>query len=320
MAHVTGQEVPPSLLDTYQRALKNGTNITGSYIIASANPTARAAQRAGDQGELAKFAGVAAGWLVNRWLPNADRGSRSSFYRARRAEIVAGNFDAEFWAPAVMFSDTSEHATPWVVAYTGAWNPTYWDNLRKPTKCDYRDIDSSYPTPEGEGTESAPAPGWKGTVINSYWQDLYHVQRRLTFTLQHGITKTDQRPVAIMLDWTIEAAATVRGSKNWFTLIVHPIFHKTNQSPATKKGACVRWARADQYYTAIPSENASGWEFSANHRTARDARRYATFMDSSPCTRLSLRIASPPSLGFYGSRNDDVTVKNYGTATAYTAR
>lgn len=320
MARVHGQAVPPSLIEVYQDTIKNGTPSVGTHVLASANPTARTARQQKDQTPLANFASNTATWLTDRWLKSADRGSRSSFYRARRAEIMAGNFDASFWAAGVMFSDTTELCVPAVYPYTGTWNPTYWDDIRKPTRCEYRDISMTYPTPEGEGTGEEPAPGWRGAVINTEWRDLYHAQRRITFELQHGITAGDGRPVAIMLDWAIDAEATIRGNKNWFTLIVHPIFHIADHQHSTQKAACARWAREDQYRKSIPGDAVGGWEYSANHRTARDGRKFAEFGSDQACNRLSLRIASAPSLGIYGSRNDEVAVRNSGNAMVYTAK
>lgn len=319
MAKVAGQTVPPSLLDAFGKCVKGGVSEIDGYTIDGINPRAVRARKKEDATAAARFASSAAAWLTDRWRKTADRGSRSRFYSARRSEVIRGIFDAEFWAAGVMFSDTTELSYPTVKPYPAEWNPAYWDDLRQPTKCDFSDIASIYPTPADDGTPSAPAPGWKGTVIDSKWRDLYQAQRRLDFTLQHGITQDDGRPVAIRLDWTIEAEATTRGNKNWFTLIVHPIFRTTAWQPATVKGALARWAHEDQFAKQIPGEESGGWSHSERHRYTRDARTLAEFYSNQPCGILTLRIASPPSLGMYGSRNDDVAVMATGTAAVYTA-
>lgn len=319
MAKVAGQTVPPSLIDAFSKVVKGGMSEIDGYTIDGVNPRAVSARRHEDQTPAAKFASSTAAWMTDKWMRTADRGSRSRFYTARRSEIIRGNFNAEFWAAGVMFSDTTELSYPTVSPYPAEWNPAYWDELRQPTKCDFKDIASIYPTPEGAGSPAAPAPGWKGAVIDSKWRDLYQAQRRLEFTLQHGITKDDGRPVAIRLDWTIEAEATTRGNKNWFTLIVHPIFRTNSWGPETASGALARWAREDQFAKQIPGENAGGWSHTEHHRNTRDARAFAEFYANQPCDILTLRIASPPSLGMYGSRNDDVAVMTTGTAAVYTA-
>ena len=320
MAKVYEQEVPPSMIETYTNTIRLGLTTQGYHTLAAVNQKATSARPEKSQTPLAKFASTAATWLTNRWLWNADRGSRSSFYKARRAEIIASNFDAEFWAAGVMFYDRSELAIPAVYPYTGKWNPAYWDELRQPSRCEYRDISAVYDTPADEGTEEHPAPGWKGTVIDSRWRDLYHVQRRVTFELQHSILPDDGRPVAVALDWTIAATATIRGNKNWFTIIVSPTFHLAGFQFSPAKAACTHWARADQYTPTVPGDSPGGWDYSIDRTEIRDARRYALLGSDQPCNWLTLRIATPPSLGFYGSRNDAVTVRNYGTAAVYTAK
>lgn len=319
MARVWSQEIPPGLIEVYRATIRNGTPSFGTHVLAAANPAARATKQEPPATPLSRFATRSAEWMLDRWLPNADRGSRSSFYRARRAEIMAGIFDANYWAEGVMFSDMSELAMPTVLPYTGTWNPAYWDETRKPTRCDYRDIAAAYPTPEENGTEEEPAPGWKGVVEDLTWRDLYHVQRRLTFELQHGITEHDGRPVAVWLEWQVESTATIRGNKNWFTLILHPIFHGHDYQHTTQKSACARWAREVQYRLSLPGDNPGGWNFTATHAETRDGRRFAEFASGGSCSWLSLRIATPPSLGIYGSRNDAVSVRNTGTARVFTA-
>lgn len=320
MAKVRGQNVPPSMVAPFAAVLKGGASNDGGYTVEGVNPKARSARGEEDLTETARFATATATWMVERWLKTADRGTRSRFYSARRAEVIRGNFDAEYWAECVALSDTSELCTPAVTPFDGAWNPTYWDEARQPTRCKYRDIARDYPTPEGEGTEENPTPGWEGGVVDSKWRDLYHVQRRIDFALPLDVAEGDGRPVAILLDWTIEANATVRGNKNWFTLIVHPIFRTQSWAPAKTKGACVRWAREDQYSMQIPGDEPGGWNYSVAHRYARDGRKFAEFYSAEHCNRLSVRIASPPSLGIYGSRNDAVAVRCSGTARAYVAK
>lgn len=320
MAKVRGQNVPPSIMTQFAAVLKGGFYELHNYTIDGVNPKATSARKKEDTTETARFATATATWMVEKWAKTADRGTRSRFYGARRAEVIRGNFDAEYWAECVMFSDTTELCMPQVDPFDGEWNPAYWDETRQPTRCKYRDIANAYPTPEGEGTEENPAPGWGGTVIESKWRDLYLAQRRIDFTLPQEVAEGDGRPVAILLDWTIEANATVRGNKNWFTLIVHPIFRTASWAPATEKGACARWAREDQYSRQIPGDAPGGWNHSVSHRYARDGRKFAEFYSKEHCNRLSVRIASPPSLGIYGSRNDAVAVRCSGTARAYVAR
>lgn len=320
MAKVRGQHVPPSMVTQFAAVLKGGLYEFDGIVIDGVNPKATSARKKEDQTETARFATATATWMVERWVKTADRGTRSRFYSARRAEVIRGNFDADYWGECVTLSDTSELCAPLVVPFAGDWNPTYWDEARQPTRCKYRDIARAYPTPEGEGTEEDPAPGWKGAVIDSKWRDLYHVQRRIDFELPQEVADGDGRPVAIMLDWNIEASATVRGNKNWFVLIVHPIFRTQSWEPATEKGACARWASEDQYSRQIPGDEPGGWNHSVLHRYARDGRKFAEFYSKEHCNRLSVRIASPPSLGIYGSRNDAVTVRNVGTVAAYVAK
>lgn len=320
MAIIKNQAIPPSLIEDYEKVLQSTKLVNVGTRIGRIDPKARRPYPSDDGTPNGKFATQAAKWLRDRWLPNADGSTRSVFYTVRRHEIVNGNFPAQYWEKATATEDVTEYGVPVVSGYEGDYNPFYLDPLRQPSTCKFSDMQRAYPTPPDYGTEADPAPGWEGAVVGTVWRDLYHAQRRVTFSLPIGIAEKDDRPIAIRISIVIEAFATRRGNRNWFALIVKPLFLVAPSVPALAKAAYVRWPKADQYGFDVPGDSPFGWQHAVTRRETRDGRRYAIWTSGGNHNRLALRIATPPSLGFYGSRNDDVRVTHRSVAVVAIAK
>lgn len=320
MAQVKNQSVPPSLIDDYERLVGNAKTQSGQIKQARIRPSVRRPDPPDPQRTDAEFAGRAAAWLRDAWLPNGSSAERSQFYADRRGEILSGTFQTNYWAMAAQIADYTERCVPAVTAYEGDWNPAYFDPLRQPSTCTYTDVSNVYNTPPAPGTESQPAPGWKGTVIGGIWRDMYHAQRRLVFSLPFVVAEDEPRPIALRIAANISATATIRGNRNWFVVIVKPVYHRNTQTPFLEKGACVHWARADGYPYAIPEDDPGGWSYAKTRAFTRNGARHAVYEAKTGMNRLSLRVATPPSLGLYGSRNDAVEVYHDITATVALAK
>lgn len=318
MAIVHHQQVPASLLDDYERIMVSVEPNTPSSQVARIDPKARRPDLEPRAGRAARFAMQAATWLRDRWKTATDKAARSAFYRDRKTEILNGVFPAQHWHPTTITEDLTEYSVPTVSAYYETWNPAYFDPQRQASTCKYRDVTRFYPTPSGNGTETDPAPGWKGEVISNVWRDLYHAQRRFTFALPITVSKDDGRPIALWITAEITATATIRGNRNWFVLIVSPLYHQSNNTPGLEKEAKTHWAREDAYPYGVPDDDPDGWNHTVRRTSVYDGRRFARWSPNS--NRLTLRLSTPPSLGFYGSRNDSVTVYHHATVQAFIAK
>lgn len=320
MAIVNNQEVPPSLLAAYQDLLLTLKHPGIDNDKVGLHPSVRYPRPSEIETARERFASYAAGWLRDAWLPNATAAERSAFFAARRAELLAGTFPADWWAAASLVEDKTEYCVPEVGPFRGDWDPAYTDPLRQPSSCVFVNASKVYNTPSPPGTESEPSPSWKGTVIDTVWRDLYHAQRRVKFALTYAMIEKDPRPVGLRVDATISATATVRGNRNWFALIAQPYFHFTNTSFMTTKAAVTRWAYEDGYPFELPGDAPGGWSHPLTRTLIRAAQDKAKWYGTSNLTRLTVRLSSPPSLGRYGSRNDDVSVFHTFTATVAQAK
>lgn len=320
MALVDDQDVPPSLLQAYATLLARQKTGVATETKAGILPSVRQPKPAKPQTARERFASYAAGWLRDAWLPNASVAERSVFFADRRAELLAGTFPTDWWYPCSLIEDKTEYCVPAVNPFEGDWDPNYNDPLRQPSSCIYQDASKVYNTPSPPGTESEPSPSWKGVVIDSIWRDLYHAQRRVKFALQYAMVKKDPRPVGLKVEATITATATVRGNRNWFALIAQPWFHRSIENLLPKRAAQTHWAYEDGYPYAIPDADPNGWTHQVTRTLIRAGQDKAIWSDDSNLTRLSLRLAAPPSSGRYGSRNDNVSVYHTLVATAAQAK
>jgi hypothetical protein len=230
-----------------------------------------------------------------------------------------------------MLSDQTERATPTVRAWIKTWNPAYWDPLRQPSVCIYKYPSSTYATPSGRGTAQQPAPGWAGSVHGVQWQDDWMAQRKITFALPIQMSKPPSRvigqppppaprPVAILADITIEANATVRGNRTWFSLTTAPTYWHNYGWDLSNPLMFSLWNRDDGYPYEIPGDAQGGWVNSIERRVIRSGYHLARWSTKSNCDRCAVRIATPPSLGMYYSRNDAVSVYHHGSVALYIAK
>ena len=262
----------------------------------------------------------ASNWLCDRWLDHPDPDSRSGFYNERAVEIREATFNPTYWQEAMKLEDVTEYATPTITAYKGTANPNYSDATHQPTTCTYKDLSFTYATPTVPGTEEHPAPGWKGTTIDMYWRDLWHAQRRVTFALPITMTKTDTRPVVVVVFMAITAQATIRGNRNWYAVAIDKTFQQQAEIAKLKDGAITHWNRRRGYNFALPPDDPNGWQNIIYRDFIEDARYRVNKMQDANITKLMLRIATAPSLGFYGSRNDNVRVWHQETVKVYQAK
>ena len=322
MAKVHGQSVPGSLADAF------GSIFEMAKVKGSTAKQARMAKgfwtpgKAEDPSPFGRLVSESAAWLTAAWAPNSNTAARSAFFTARAAEIRAADLQAPYWTPATLTEDRTERGVPTLVEpFSGEINPAYADPLRMPSYIEWRDFSTIYPTPTGQGTPGAEAPGWSGHVEAALWRDDYLAQRRLSFTLPAVVPAEAGRPVVIVLDSTVTAAATRRGVKTWFTIHTAPRFYSsTGYYQGDTTGMFTGWEKDFATPIQIPASNPAGWEHTLTRRIIRDGRANAEFRASTTANRLYLRIVTPPSRGIYYGRNDLVTVYHQCTAAVYIGR
>lgn len=315
MAKVSGTHVPPSLIEPFNRILTINQALTQTGL----KPTARTAQPAPTPTYTTQFITSAATWLVNRHLARATPSEKSALFDQFATELRAGIFDPIYWQALTPTSDLAEYATPTIGTFNRGIPAAYVDPAHQPSICTYQDVEMNYPTPTDGSTDEHPAPGWRGTTIANIWRDLYHVQRKLIYPLPTAIQTDDDRPIAIHVEMDITATATTRGNRNWFAFALERYLHTATGPIGAAKGAVTHWAPEDWYAYALPPEGNTPWTATI-HRTILDSahRKTNSNMDSG-LDRLTLRVATPPSLGMYGSRNDDVRVTHHETIGVYWA-
>lgn len=307
MSRVTSQAVPPSLLMEYQRLFRTTDLSDPLGRLISLNPTVRAGEGEAENSPNVRTARTAAQWLTDQWLPGAATSVRADFFAARKAEILAGSYPSTYWWTPAPTSDMTEYCAPIfqevLTPENSSINPLYWDETRKPQRCAYQDVHHSYATPSPPGTEQNPAPGWKGSITAGIWRDQYHAQRRRYYTLPITVRRYTTHPVLLDLTAAIQATASTRGHRHWFTLAlkVWPGLR------GPEKGATFLYVTDDRYLTAIPPADLNGWSHSLSRRLIRPAMDYIN-VSWSNATTLTVRAATVPARGYYFARNDAVTV------------
>lgn len=307
MSRVISQAVPPSLLAEYQRLFRTTDSTDPRGRLIKLNTGVRAAQAESDQDPNTFAASDAAQWLTDQWVPTAIPSVRAEFFAARKAEILAGSYPGTYWWTPAPASDVTEYCLPTfleiITPENSTLNPLYWDETRQPQRCIYHDVDHRYTTPDPPGTEQNPAPSWKGSVGNGIWQDAYHAQRLRNYNLPIELTYLSDRPLLLDLNATIQASASTRGHRNWFSLCIE-IY---NRPPGTSSEAVFLNADKDRYLSSIPPADPNGWSHTVTRRLLRRARDYWRRKGYGE-NKISVSVATTPGRGYYFARNDLVTV------------
>lgn len=320
MAIIKNQSIPPSLQEQFHQAIGVRHYKKGRKVTANINYKAFKAKQESVKGVFLQAIFDAATWIDGQWakLPNH---AISASYLNQRQNLLAGVFDSQYWYTATQLTDMTEYGEPLVEPFTGEINPAYNDPLRQQSKCTFNAPSKTYATPTGQGTQNEPAPGWAGTVINTVWRDLWFAQRKLIFSLPVTVKETDQRPIILILDSTINATASFRGSNSWFKRGAWVRFYKAGlESDLGPPYLITKWRNEDQTPIALPSEQLSGWEYTNQITSLRNARYRAPFVFSGKNNRIELVITTPPSRGLYFARNDNVAVYHTENVNIYIGR
>ncbi|MDS4029495.1 MAG: hypothetical protein RKO66_05430 [Candidatus Contendobacter sp.] len=316
MAKTKGMNVPPSQFNAFLKTLATASNKTITRI----RPSVRVAEIRPEPHYTTQFISDAAAWITKKWTANASKMEESALYSQLWAELRAGTFNPDYWQELSPTTDVAEYAVPIVDPYDRTLNPAYDDPAHQPSMCKYKDILRNYPTPAGDGTPENPATGWAGATLNTIWQDLYHVQRKLVYTLPGYTSEDDARPIGFKMGMTIDATATLRGNRNWFAFAVERYLHRASTPPGNQKGAIVHYAPEDWYKFTLPAPDGGQWDCTVARSVIDSARNKAHISGTDDLNRLTLRVATPPSLGMYGSRNDEVRVIHHETVKVYWAK
>lgn len=316
MAKTQGMLVPPSLIDQFLKNLVPSKGLSKIRV----RPSVRIAEQRPEPSYTTRFISFAAAWLTAKWTANASKVEESQFYSAVWQEMRAGVFNPAYWQELTPSSDLAEYATPTVTDFDRSLPAQYNDPAHQPSICTYKNITRTYPTPADNGTPENPATGWAGATLDQVWRDLYHVQRKLVYSLPTVTSDIDDRPIAVHVEMTIAAAATQRGNRNWFAFAVERYLHRAVTTIEGYKGAITHWAPEDWYKFQLPPESAGQWDATISRKFLDSARHKAHLLGDNDMRRLTLRIATPPSMGMYGSRNDEAQVIHHETVKVYWAK
>ena len=310
MAKVKSQIIPPSLIAGYKKVFTVGNPRLFGFKQVGVGITTRNPQPVKVSKSAMTLQFEAAQWLVDQWQPL----NRSQFYAERLAEIKAYAFDEKYWHLVTPSRDITEWGEPVINAYEGPINGVYDDPLRIKTKCVYYDWTNSYNTPFGEGTLENPRPGWKGTVIDHIWQDLWFAQRRLVYGLPVTINLADRRPILIDLQSEVTATASFRVNSIWYARTVWPkLFNETGTPFVFDKYLITNWRNTDIVPMELVSDSGQYFHCTDTKRILRTAYEKRWKPNTTAYNRLSLVIATPPSRGVYFARNDNVQVSHNET-------
>ncbi|MEY3288023.1 MAG: hypothetical protein RLZZ419_265 [Pseudomonadota bacterium] len=310
MAKVNTQIIPPSLISGYTKVFTVGNPRLYGFKNVGLNQTARIPQALHISNPALQVQIDAAKWLVEQWQPRF----KSQFYADRLAEIKAFIFDEKYWHLVTPSRDRTEWGEPEINAYEGPINLVYDDPLRIKTKCLFELWSKVYDTPFGEGTSENPRPGWKGTVIDQIWRDLWFAQRRLIYGLPVTINFNNRRPVLIDLQSQIEATASFKASKLWFARAVWPKFlNETGTAYVFTNYLQTGWLNSDLVPINLVSDSGQYFHCTDNQRLLRTAYNPSWKPNTTAYNRLSLVVATPPSRGRYFAGNDNVQVSHNET-------
>jgi hypothetical protein len=256
------------------------------------------------QGGVASYG---AQWLREQWT----KGSGSMFFSQRRAEIIRGVFDPDYWYALNATDDITTYSVPLIQEYTGSINGQYWVETIRPTYSKWKYASDSYDTPSGDGSELQPGPGWKGEVIDFAWCDKWLAQRCITFGLPITVKKSDARPIAVRLSGYIEARASADGNSSWFQVSTFEYFKRgafdIEDKAYRPQG---HWPQHDNRGVQIPGRSTSTWVHQEPVFLVRDLRDGAKWYNPDGCDTLMVKVVIPPSMGYLNSRNEWATVKH----------
>jgi hypothetical protein len=317
MARGTPPAVPPELAEIYS-ALLVCAEVKGSTDrVVRLAPTVRTARPERASPRHLVLASTAADWLAAEHAKGLSGTARAAFRAARRAAILARDFEPAYWHRAVLTREECELAYPESCAPANAPPPAYDDPDRRPSACVYDPdvIHRRYPVPIGPGTASDPAPGWRGEVVAGRFRDLWHVQRGMLFTLPFAIAHPSVAPLLAHTRMTIHAAASHRGNRAWFS---PGYWAYAWGNTARWTALCAFWETTYRY--PLPPEHLHGWAHTATHEAFFEPGRYLVEKRSSPLARFQLKQITAPGHGRYFSGNDWVQVWWSGTTDLYLAR
>jgi hypothetical protein len=309
--------VPPELAEIYSGLLVCAKVRGSTERVVRLAPEVRAARPARPQAPDLALASSVAAWLTRRHAGGLCETARRAFYAARRAELLARTFPPAYWHTAAPTRDECELCYPAYCTPGPSAPPAYDDPERRPSTCSYSTINRRYPVPEGPGTASDPAPGWRGEVVQGHFVDLRHVQRALLFTLPEPVTAADDRPLLAHVRMHIHAAASHRGNRAWFA---PGTVARIEGSTARWNQVWTRWSLSRPFRYAIPPEAPGGWSHSLEQTGLVDLRRLTRGPSRWSGTRVHLKQISAPAKGRYFAGNDWVEVWWSGTLAVYLAR
>ena len=234
--------------------------------------------------------------------------------------MLAGTFDATWWESGTLIGDYVQRGLPATFPYNDPIPPEYNDPLRQPTKQSYHSYSNQYLYSAADGSDTQPFPGWRGEVIGGKFYDIYHAQRSLRFRFSRNTEEDDKTPIAVYMTLNIDAVATIRGNRLWFTpnTWIKPIWSGVSQSAS---GTLNSWWKPAQLWRGyMPDDNPAGWTHNVTRTELFDARGPLDWRYISNANGLELRIITAPGRGRYFARNDQVEVHHTISCSVYMAK
>ncbi len=280
-------------------------------------PSVRAARTARAQPSHLALATRAAEWLTRTHAAGLSRPAQRAFYAARRLAILARDFEPDYWHIATRTRDECELADPAWCDLGPAPPPAYDDPDRQPSSCVYESVSRRYALPVGPGTETNPAPGWRGEVVDGRFRDTWHVQRGLLLTLPQAVAQDSDRPLVATAAFRIHASASHRGNRAWFA---PGAIARVDNSTARWDKAWARWGLSAPYRYRLPAEQLAGWTHTLEQTSVFDLRPLVYNLSGWTGIRVHLKQLAAPGRGRYFSGNDWVRVWWEGTCDVHLAR
>lgn len=314
MAKISRIAVPASLQQSLSALTSYSPTGTDAGDIIKIKHSVKSAQQGRWQNPLGKLASSSAAWLVQQWKPYGA----SSFFRDRREEILAGNFDQTYWFECLAVSDRTSYAVPTIAEYGGGINYQYFDAFHMPTQSTWKDVIRDYPTVMDPALSANPMPGWHGQLIGNYWHDIYLAQRHYLFSLPKLTDKADACPLVLAFTGSIKVTSTRHAHSSWFQLSSSKAFLPILEQSATGDYRAVgNWARADTRPISLPAPSLYDWSHEEPVNLIRDARTRATWKAPSGFDSVMVDVAIPPSNGYMFSLNEWATVRHFVATKLY---
>lgn len=226
MARFTGIDVPPSLARRFSRIIQTHDSYDSPLLIAQRERKAFLKQSRIVYTDINRRAMSSGVWLASRFVPRGTTQQRRRFAQARASEILAGDWNPDYWHACSIDADKTIRAALSTRPFTGVVSEKYFDAARLQTSTLAYGIAAVYENPAAHSTGAQPSAGWAASVSGGYWRDDWLAARAWLVDLplksakdvpQRGFGHTPIQPPPVWMDaaYTLELSADQGGNWVW---------------------------------------------------------------------------------------------------------